>query len=191
MAEDQLAAELERAPGFDPARNVAPNPATRAHPDARGEATILQEGTLARAVAELFNHLYGTVLFMLAQFTSFGGENDVQRAGLQAGARRAMSAILRPLAEVLTQLPIDGSGGLMAGPGFETYGLVELPSSEPARWAVLDDRLDRAAAECRRLSREPDLQRLVFLADNTNLLLSSVRELAESMGKEEIARPRS
>lgn len=100
-----------------------------------------------------------------------------------------MSAILRPLAEVLTELPVDGDGR-RAGAGFETYTLLELPTSLAARWAVLDERLDRAAVECRTLAREPGLGRLEHLAGNVELLVASVRELAGGRGREGRARPR-
>ncbi|HSH22701.1 MAG TPA: ferritin-like domain-containing protein [Acidimicrobiales bacterium] len=191
QVEARLVTELEQSPGFDPARNVAPDPATRPHPDAHGQSTALPPGSLALAVAELFNHVYSTMLFMLAQYYSFAGESVAQRAGLQAGARRAMSAIARPLAEVLTEMPIDGGDGLRAGPGFETYGLVELPSSQQARWAVLDERLERAAGACRTLSGEPGLGRLTYLSENLQLLLAAVRDLEAGTGREDLARPRA
>lgn len=186
----QLRLEQESAadPRFDPARDVVPNPATRAFPDAGPGATVLPPGP-AMEVAELFNHLYSSVLRMIDQFYSYGGESPAQREGLQACSRRAMSAILRPLAEVLTELPVDDDDR-RAGPGFETFTLLELPTSLPARWAVLDDRLERAARVCRALSTEPGLERLAYLAGNVDLLQATVRELAAGEGRPERARPR-
>lgn len=186
--QQHLDRELAADPGFDPARDVVPNPATRAFPDAGPGATVLRPGP-ALEVAELFNHLYSSVLWMIDQFYSYGGESPAQREGLQACSRRAMSAILRPLAEVLTELPIDDDGR-RAGPGFETATLLELPTSLAARWAVLDERLQRAARACRSLSTEPGLERLEYLAVNVDLLLATVRELAAGEGRLERARPR-
>lgn len=61
------------------------NPATRAHPDAGPGATLLPEGSLALAVAELFNHLYSSVLRMVAQFYSYGGSRPPSARGSRPG----------------------------------------------------------------------------------------------------------
>jgi Ferritin-like len=169
--------EREVDPAFDPARPVVLNPATREHRDAGPGFTLLQEGTEAHAVAELFNVVYTTMLLMLMQFYDFGDETSAQRAALQAGIRQSMSAIIRPLVEVLSELPAgENSPGRNAGPGFELYGDLRLPSHASSRWVVLIERIRTATVECRRLfnSGSVSLSRLGFIARNMELLANNI-----------------
>jgi hypothetical protein len=177
--EKALAEELVRDPGFQPALPVVDNPVTRPHPG----GTLL-DGP-ARELAELFNHLYGTVLLVLGQFYAPVGETADQRAELQATARRSMSAILRPVAEILTDFPV-GDG--CAGAPFETYAPIAPAFSTAARWAVLDERLDRARAEAERLAGS-GIARLPFIAENIGLMHAAIGKIAagEEVG---VARPR-
>ena len=73
---------------------------------------MIAQASLAHPVAELCNHVYSTLLMLLTQFFDPVGETRQQRDIVQAAARRAMSGIVRPLAEVLTTLPAtaDASG---------------------------------------------------------------------------------
>jgi hypothetical protein len=177
--EAALAAELERDPGFAPALPVVDNPVTRPH----AGGTLL-DGP-AREVAELFNHLYGTVLLLLGQFYAPAGETPAQRAELQATVRRSMSAILRPVAEVLTGMPVDGG---CAGAPFEAYAPIAPASTTAARWAVLDERLDRARREAERLAAT-GIGRLPFIAENIGLMQEAIGLIAagQEVG---VARPR-
>jgi Ferritin-like len=177
--EQALAEEVERDSGFQPALPVVDNPVTRPHPG----GTLL-DGP-AREVAELFNHLYGTVLLLLGQFYAPVGESAAQREELQATARRSMSAILRPVAEILADFPV-GDG--RAGAPFETYAPITPAFSTAARWAVLDERLDRARAEAERLAGT-GIARLPFIAENIGLMQRAMRQIAagQEVG---VARPR-
>jgi hypothetical protein len=180
-----LTAELEANPGFEPTHPIAESPVTRA---GAGEAGVILEG-VAREVAELFNHLYVTVLMLLGQFYAPAGETPAQRDELQATVRRSMSAILRPVAEALSALPARGNGPERAGAPFETYGAIALASSPAARWAVLDERLERAADEAVRLAALPELPRLRFISENIVLMRDAIARVAagEEVG---VARPR-
>ena len=177
----ELQAELDASPGFAPARPVAITPLTREHRDAGdGPFTLIAAGTPAAAVADLFNAVYATTLLMLVQFYDFGGESPAQRAGLQASARQAMSAVVRPVAEILTALPIAAGSAENAGPGFELHTDVQVPSHQASRWIVLVERLGDAAATAARLAEggpEP-LTRLSFIARNLELLTANVQRLA-------------
>ncbi len=173
--------ELGASPGFEPARPVAPTPLTRRHRDSgEGEFTVLAAGSPACETSELFNSVYVTVLLMLLQFYDFGGETPTQRAGLQASIRQSMSGVIRPLAEVLTELPVGEGDEQRAGPGFEIYSELQVPSQLSSRWTVLRERLQMAAAECGRLGGlgpEP-MRRLGFIAANLELLTANVGRLA-------------
>lgn len=182
-----LGDELVADPDFEPAHPVVANPLTRRHPSGLG-GTVL-DGK-AREVAELFNHLYATLLLLIGQFYAPAGETARQRDEIQATVRRSMSAILRPIAEILTELPAGATAARgCAGAPFEIYGPLELASTATARWAVLDERLERAAGEAARLARDRGVRRLRFIAENVALMRDAIERTAagEEVG---LARPR-
>jgi hypothetical protein len=174
--------EVRADPAFEPARAVATTPLTRRHRDSgEGPQALLEEGSPAQGLSELFNSAYTTVLLMLAQFYDFGGETPAQRAALQAAIRQSMSAIIRPLAEVLTELPARQDGEERAGPGFELYTELRVPSQLESRFILLRERLELAAAECRRLAElgPQPLRRLAFIARNLELLTQNLERARE------------
>jgi Ferritin-like len=173
-ARDELAAELEEDSGFEPARAVVDNPVTKL--TTQGTGTLLPPGP-ARELGELFNHVYTTVLLLIAQFYSPADETAEQRAAISAAVRRTMSAVVRPLAEKLTEIPLDKDGA-RAGAPFETYSLVELGISATARFSVLDERVTREAEECKRLAGALDDKRLRFLSENLRFLQRQLRTAA-------------
>lgn len=181
--ERELAAELEAHPEFTPAHPVVADPATRA-----GRGTQLDGAAVP--VAELFNSVYATILLLIGQFYAPVGESDAQRGEIQATVRRSMSAILRPLAEVLVELPA-GAGGAAgrAGAPFEILTPLELAFSTPARFAVLDERLERAAAHAAGLAGHGELPRMRFIGENVALMRDAVAAIAagQEVG---VARPR-
>jgi hypothetical protein len=161
-----------RSKNFDPARNVVTNPVTRAHREMGEGATLIDSSVMAHSVGELFNHTYETMLMLLHWFFQPIGESRDQRAFIQSSARRMMSGIVRPLGELLTELPAtkDPHAG-RAGPSFEIYGDMRLPSEPAACWAVLIERVNAEMAEAGRLARQASqLKRLVFLAGNLRYL---------------------
>lgn len=166
---------LGERPGFDPARRVATNPLTLPHDDAGAGVSWITHAS-SRRVAELFSYVYQTMLLMLAQFYSYGGESTEQRALLQAASRQTMSAVLRPLAEQLTQMPLDDPGSPMrAGPAFEMFTDIALSPALANRLVILDERFATAADECDVLAAaaagEADpLFRLRTIAESLRLL---------------------
>lgn len=136
----QLQKEIEQQPDFAPARQVSSNPQTRMHRDAKGEVALI-EYQPSRQVAELFSSVYNSMLLMLMQYYSYNGENEEQRLFLRDNSRRLMSGIIRPLAEVLTELPLRGENDdLRAGPGFELYTDLRLSTQQTARGIILRER---------------------------------------------------
>lgn len=142
---------------FEASRSVVRNPRTRAsHPDATGPGSLITHG-IACEVAELFNEVYATALLVLQQFFAFGGETTEQREALKAAAGHLMSTGIRPIAEVLTNLPAYDEGGEdRAGPPFEQYNAVSLSPFILARWTVLLERLDACASAATALGSEVD-----------------------------------
>ena len=113
--------EYEESGFFAAARPVVVNPRTRLIRDAPTGGTLLVEER-TRRVAELFNGAYGSVLLMLEHFFGSTSETPEQRAVLRASTSQMMSVAIRPLAEVLTELPAVGpESPATAGAPFEIY----------------------------------------------------------------------
>jgi len=159
-------------PNFAASRNVMKNPLTRAHRDADVGFNLIDPTTVAHPLAGLFNHAYASVLLLLMQFFDPAGETTAQRETARDTARRAMSGLVRPLAEMLTELPATADpNGPTAGPPFELYGVLKIPANPRARFAIISERFAAAGGEARQLMKlqEPGLARLAFLARNFDL----------------------
>jgi hypothetical protein len=88
-----------------------------------------------------------------------------------------MSGVVRPLAEVLTCLPVDGEGsGRTAGPPFELYSDVRLATQVDNRWPILLERLGGIAARSAELSEHAP--RLGFLAQNLDWIRLNIAQAA-------------
>jgi hypothetical protein len=126
------------------ARPVAPNPMTRLMPD----VPVPDEVTLIRnpdtlAVAELFNQSYEVMLLLLLYLYSDQVKSESQTNSLMDAAFFPfMTMFIRPLAEILTELPIDQDPKRTAGPGFELAGDVILLPNLPATWTMFQERID-------------------------------------------------
>jgi len=164
---EELDKEVKQHPDFDPARPVVSNPLTRQHRDSSSGATIINDSDTLQ-IAELFNAVYGTMMLMLMHFYSFASENAEQREGLRATVRQMMSGVVRPLGEILTQLPArDDLPGKTAGAGFESYTDLRVPGDRRNSWTIIHERLAHEAEGCRRLAVKAGApQRLAFLREN-------------------------
>jgi hypothetical protein len=174
--------ELIREPTFDPARKVISNPRTLAqHADAPALGTLItREQT--RQVAGIFNDVHEIAIVMLMQFYSFGGETTRQRRELQNAARAIMSAAVRPLAEILTQMPaFEPDDGWMAGAPFEFYSIPRLPPQLKPRWLILLQRLENAGRDIRaHVQVQPDKKlagRLGSIADKIDWLGGNIEKV--------------
>jgi rubrerythrin len=173
---EELDNEIKQNPDFDPARPVVSNPLTRPHRDSSPGATIVRDPNTLE-IAELFNAIYGTMVLMLMQFYAFAGEAPEQREGLRATIRQTMSGVVRPLGEILTQMPARADlPGKTAGPGFEFYTDLRVPSSRKNSWIIIHERLAHEARACKRLAqRDGAPQRLAFLHENLEGLARNVQ----------------
>ncbi|MBD1365380.1 ferritin-like protein [Mucilaginibacter sp. ZT4R22] len=163
-------AEKAKDASFEPARNVATNPRTREHRDAGGEGTIITHQATLK-LAELFNTTYTTMLSMLIQYYSYGGETQEQREILRDSSRRMMSAFIRPMAEVLTEMPVtDDLTDGVAGAGFELYGPMNYSGQLKSRWIILQERFRQHIADIEEIlefqNEFPVLQRIAKLREN-------------------------
>jgi hypothetical protein len=138
-----IAEELQAA-DFDPARPVIENP--------RGHITDPH----TRAVAELFDLAYGTTLLMLLRFFAHADETPAQLAALQATAFfPLMTTAIRPLGEILTQLPArPGAAAPTAGPTFDFGRTLTLQPHRRSAWQVMLMQLRQLSASAGALSHE-------------------------------------
>lgn len=126
------------------ARPVAKNPMVRRQPDVpdQDEVTLIRNEN-TRAVAELFNESYEVMLLLLLYLYSDQVKSEDQTNSLMDAAFFPfMTMFIRPLAEILTQLPIDDDPNVTAGPGFELAGDVVLLPNLPETWTMFQERID-------------------------------------------------
>jgi hypothetical protein len=176
----ELNEQLQHQSDFDPSRPVVPNPRTRKfHRDApTTQGTTFIENESAKSVAELFNECYEIVLLMLSQLYSFGGESAQQRDTLRQSSRQFMTSVLRPIAEILTEMPAtttaNNSRNGNAGPTFELYGSLQISTQQNSRWIIVKEGLDAVANEARILSSLN--QRLNFVSENLLLIKQNIKQ---------------
>jgi len=133
---EQLTAELKKDPKFQPAREVVSNPHVQDGAAIPGINYITNPDTIK--VMKVFDQAYGTMLLMLMRYFAHTDESESDLVGLQATAFFPMMTVgIRPLAEVLTQLPAQASGSLRAGPSFTIPKAVQLLPHRKSAWRVI------------------------------------------------------
>jgi len=184
--QQQLETEQSRDPSFEPARPVLANPLTRPHFEVAGGRFITDR--LAGQICELHNGVYTSMLLMLLQYFAFAGEAQGARRELRATIRRLMSAVIRPLGELLTELPAGPEHpGRTAGPSFELYGAISAPVDPARAWLLFAERLADQAEVCDALSREPGAPpRLEFLTTNLRLAATAIGRAAPALPRREV-----
>lgn len=141
---------------WDPALDVARNPALNLHPDNQVNASLVTIVTDpdTRAVMEVFDAGYQIMVFMLIRF--FGGGDDTandRQALLRTAFFPFMTLVIRPLGEILCEMPaFEGDpDGRRAGPGFEYSSDLAFLPNRHAGWEYLAERLDDLAAGAERV----------------------------------------
>jgi len=140
---------------FEPVRPVVPNPMTRFYDDTSSGAII--RDPLTHEVADLFNITYDTMLLMLLRFFAHTDETEPELEHLSRATLRIMTTVIRPLGDVLAQMPIGGAEhpGMTAGPGFGYNRDVDLLPHKRSAWIFFGERLAELAAIATRLRLEP------------------------------------
>lgn len=142
----QIRGEMEKhGLGDLAARPVVANPMTMLYPDVcpADEVTLLTNPSSLR-VAKIFNESYELMLLLLLYLYSDNVKNQDQIGFLMDAAFfPLMTMFVRPLAEVLTEMPAgDPKDPRNAGPGFELNGDVLLFPTLPATWDLFQERFD-------------------------------------------------
>ena len=134
----ELTTELDADPKFQPARPVVSNPrVSDGGPAISGVTYITDLDTIK--VMKVFDQVYSTMLLMLLRYFAHTDETDEDLVGLQSTVFFPMMTLgIRPLAEVLTQLPALVTGGpLRAGPSFTIPEAVQLLPHRESAWRVI------------------------------------------------------
>ena len=161
----QIRGDME---AFDPKRlaprPVVRNPMTMRYPDVcpQDQVTLLTD-PITLEVAALFNGSYELMLLMLLYLYSDNVKSQDQVNAMMDGAFfPLMTMFVRPLAEVLTEMPAfkdgkaDKEGLTNAGPGFELNGDVLLVPTIDATWDLFQERIDALVARFDALLRDGD-----------------------------------
>jgi hypothetical protein len=161
----EIASELrtatERDPSFAPARPVMDNP-TR--------DDITDPG--ARRIFDLCDDAYAITVLLLMRYFGQSDETAPEVAALQQAVFfPMMTAVIRPLGEILTQLPAADDPGVRAGPSFTLPRRLAFLPHRQAAWSLIEQHLDAMAADAKRLSTDstypaPVRSRLEFAYQN-------------------------
>ena len=157
----ELKQMLASDPLFAPARPVMKNPTRSAVTD-----------PAALAVFDLFADAYDAVILLLMRYFGQTDESAPEVLGLQQAVFfPMMTAVVRPLGEVLMQLPAGTEAGVRAGPSF-AFGrrLAFLPHREAA-WSLIGQHLASMADTAMSVAAAggfpaPITARLQFVAEN-------------------------
>ncbi len=120
---------LQVQPQFSPARNVMSNPVTYAKGNYSGQGGEVIINELTRDVSDIFDDLYNLMLRGL-QFAFSNANNTRDRALMARVSIVLMVRLIKPLGELLTQLPAFNDVYLKkAGPSFALTRHVPFPSN--------------------------------------------------------------
>ena len=177
-------AKLAQEPeSFDPARETVGNPITGVTRNPKPACTLLQNPG-AKAVGEIFDAIYAITLQMVTRFFTFPDDKVLE--GMAFGPLMTMA--IRPLAEILTELPVADNSDQKAGPPFQSPTRDLLHPHRLAAWSVFAERLEQIAKTCEKtapiLSRDPknpqhkdaDLtDRLMFISRNVAFIAQRLK----------------
>jgi hypothetical protein len=142
--------DMEQDSQFQPARPVVDNPVVLPDdaglPD--GSTRITHPAT--KATLDLFNAAYEIMMLLLIRIFSHIDETESDVLALQKIAFfPMMTMVIRPLGEVLTQMPaFEPDTGHTAGPNFEVARDLTLLPHKQTAWIYLHERFQELAKDC-------------------------------------------
>jgi hypothetical protein len=151
--DEQLVKMLAADPAFEPARQVVADPRTSSAP---GGTTITNPATVQ--VCELFDLGYAVMIQLLIRMFAHSAESAQDVAALESIAFfPLMTTVIRPLSEVLTQLPaFEPEQPERAGPSYTFPKRISLLPHRKAAWrnlgmqlALLEGHASVVAADAR------------------------------------------
>jgi hypothetical protein len=132
---------------FDPVRPVM---FATVRSSERDDSIPLIGDRVTSLCTDLFNVSYEILLQILERYFAHTEETDAQLGTLASAAVTVMSAVLRPLGDLIATLPVGPEHpGRNAGPSFELFYEDDdlLPHRESA-WALLEERVRDASTFC-------------------------------------------
>ena len=170
----ELTDALKKDRKFTPARQVVSNPRVPppdGGPIIKGVTYITNKDTIK--VMEVFDQAYSTMLLMLIRYFAHTDETTDDLVGLQNTVFFPMMTIgIRPLTEVLTQLPAHGTNSpLRAGPSFVIPKSVQFLPHRESAWRVILGELQLLTKMAEELTTirtfpQPIQERLQFTHEN-------------------------
>lgn len=177
---------------YQPARNVARNPALRHHEDNAGHRITVIDHPYSRKVEEVFNASYETMVQMLIIVFSYNNiSSDDRTLLINTAFFPFMTMVIRPLSEVITQLPAHpqpaSPEALRAGPAFEYYDNIAFLPNQDAGWVYLIERLNEISAYSQKLVPPPaELQPYVqpeafdYIGKTMSTFAVNIKRIAEN-----------
>jgi hypothetical protein len=146
------------------ARPVVRNPMTALYPDVEQSEVTLLTNSHTLQVANIFNESYELMLLLLLYLYSDNVKTQSEVNSLMDAAFfPLMTMFVRPLAEILTELPAfrrpretSPDGMTNAGPGFELNGDVLLFPTLASTWDLFQERFDTIVGLYGELLRDGD-----------------------------------
>lgn len=144
--------------GGKAARPVVPNPMTVLQPDVCPVEEVSKiDNPQTLEIARLFNQSYEVMLLLLLYLYSDQVKTKEQTDALMDAAFFPfMTMFVRPLAEILTEIPAFDKKPGTAGPGFELSGDVILFPDLDQTWTLFQERLDSLVSGFGRVVRMGD-----------------------------------
>ncbi len=177
-------AALQRNQLFVPHRPVVDNPVLRPRATDADGTTAIPEDVLGFAVCSVHASVYILLLQVLQVYYDPVPEEVAVRAGLQDICRQLMMGLLRPLGEVITQLPASADpAGPTCGPSFELFGDIALSTDPKVRWTLMNERIVDVAASFQELieGQHPELHRLPGLQSAVQAIAARFASIKEQM----------
>lgn len=171
---------LDKSGGnFTPARPVVINPRTSAPPG--GSLEGLLEGP-ALKVARLLNYANETMLMMLVRLYADEGQGDPRFARLRDVASRSlMTMVIRPVGELLTEMPAREGSSLRAGATFEIGHRIPMIQDRETAWKMFHERMTTLASWSDELVQTPGVpDRMTYIHKNLELLARNLGEQLKS-----------
>ncbi len=140
LSEAKIAAQ-RAGRSFEPARKVGPNPKLPGYAQTQpgkppGEITLITD-PIAVDTLQLYERAYTLMLKMLLRFFGMTDEDSKAVVGLQSVAFfPLMTLVMRPLGDMLADLPAQPGSDLRAGPAFDCGRDVAFAPHAQAAWTL-------------------------------------------------------
>jgi hypothetical protein len=170
---EQLTDMMTRDSSFQPARNVLSNPQVAAGGSTPLPGVNYISNPDTQRVMRLFDLAYGAMLLMLMRYFAHTDESDSDLVALQNTVFFPMMTVgIRPLGEILTQLPAhEPALSARAGPGFTLTKSLQLLPHRNSAWRIIRSELEALAYEANEIRRvesfSPEIRdRLALTSEN-------------------------